>query len=123
MRWGPIPVMGGDNEAVYRGLLGLDDEEWRALQEGGHLSRDYLAPDGTPLYPAPAPAGAAPSDAPTPPRSDAPTPRRPGEPTTGGMHRRRCKTSTVDRWKRRRHGGCRANCRRNAPPAVRNVDS
>lgn len=49
LRWGPIPVLGGDNEAVFRGLLGLDDQEWEALQDDGHVSRDYLSPDGSPL--------------------------------------------------------------------------
>lgn len=49
LRWGPIPVLGGDNEAVYRELLGVNDDEWQALQDDGHISRDYLAPDGSPL--------------------------------------------------------------------------
>ncbi|MGB5758233.1 MAG: CoA transferase, partial [Acidimicrobiales bacterium] len=49
MAWGPIPVLGGDNEAVFRQLLGLSDQEYQELADGGHLSRDYLDPDGNPL--------------------------------------------------------------------------
>jgi crotonobetainyl-CoA:carnitine CoA-transferase CaiB-like acyl-CoA transferase len=49
LAWGPIPLLGGDNEAILRGLLGVSDEEWQALADGGHLSGDYLAPDGSSL--------------------------------------------------------------------------
>ncbi len=49
LAWGDIPLLGQDNEAVYRDLLGLDDEGYAALEADGHLSRDYLGPDGTPL--------------------------------------------------------------------------
>ena len=28
LAWSPIPLLGADNEAVYRGLLGLVDEEY-----------------------------------------------------------------------------------------------
>ncbi|MEM7337570.1 MAG: CoA transferase [Actinomycetota bacterium] len=49
LRWDPLPVMGGHNEAVYRDLLGLSAEEYQALDEEGHLSLDYRGPDGTPL--------------------------------------------------------------------------
>jgi crotonobetainyl-CoA:carnitine CoA-transferase CaiB-like acyl-CoA transferase len=49
LAWGPIPLLGGDNEAIFRGLLALTDDEWQALADGGHLSGDYLAPDGSPL--------------------------------------------------------------------------
>ncbi|MGH1493814.1 MAG: CaiB/BaiF CoA transferase family protein [Acidimicrobiales bacterium] len=46
---GPIPVLGGDNELVFKEWLGLTDQEYDDLAEGGHLSRDYLAPDGSSL--------------------------------------------------------------------------
>jgi crotonobetainyl-CoA:carnitine CoA-transferase CaiB-like acyl-CoA transferase len=49
LRWGAIPMLGADNEAVFRDLVGLTDREWRALQDDGHVSRDYLSPDGSPL--------------------------------------------------------------------------
>ncbi len=49
MAWGPIPMLGGDNEAVFRELLGLTDQEYQELADGGHLSRDYLDPNGNPL--------------------------------------------------------------------------
>ncbi len=49
LRWDRLPVLGGDNEAVFRDLVGLSAEEYEALDADGHLSRDYLAPDGTPL--------------------------------------------------------------------------
>ncbi len=45
-RWGPIPVMGQDNEAVLRDELG--EETYEALVAGGHISGSYLKPDGTP---------------------------------------------------------------------------
>jgi crotonobetainyl-CoA:carnitine CoA-transferase CaiB-like acyl-CoA transferase len=49
LRWDRLPVLGGDNEAVFRDLLGLTVDEYAALDADGHLSLDYLAPDGTPL--------------------------------------------------------------------------
>jgi crotonobetainyl-CoA:carnitine CoA-transferase CaiB-like acyl-CoA transferase len=49
LAWGPLPVLGGDNEAVLRDVVGLNDEEYAALAADGHLSRDYLTPDGTPM--------------------------------------------------------------------------
>ncbi|MGI9597746.1 MAG: CoA transferase, partial [Acidimicrobiales bacterium] len=49
LAWGPIPVLGGDNEAVFKGLLGLSDEDYDDLEAGGHLSLDYLDPEGNPL--------------------------------------------------------------------------
>jgi len=49
LRFGPLPIMGGDNEAVLKGLLGLDEAAYAALDAEGHLSTSYLAPDGTPL--------------------------------------------------------------------------
>ena len=47
MPWRPIGILGDANEYVYRQILGLDDDEWRALHDEGHISRDYLQPDGT----------------------------------------------------------------------------
>ena len=47
MPWRPIGILGDANEYVYRGLLGLDDAEWQALCDEGHITRDYLNPDGT----------------------------------------------------------------------------
>ncbi len=47
--WGPPPLMGGDNEAVFKGVLGLSDDEYAALVADGHLSLDYLAADGSAL--------------------------------------------------------------------------
>lgn len=49
LAWGPIPVLGGDNEAVLKGLLGLSDEEYDDLASDGHLSRDYLDAEGNSL--------------------------------------------------------------------------
>lgn len=47
MPWRPIGILGDANEYVYRELLGLDDAEWQALCDEGHITRDYLHPDGT----------------------------------------------------------------------------
>ena len=47
MPWRPIGILGDANEYVYRDLLGLDDTEWQALCDEGHITRDYLNPDGT----------------------------------------------------------------------------
>ena len=49
LRWGPFNRLGDANEEVFRGIHGLDDAEYRALEADGHISLDYLAPDGTPL--------------------------------------------------------------------------
>jgi crotonobetainyl-CoA:carnitine CoA-transferase CaiB-like acyl-CoA transferase len=48
MRWGPICRLGADNDHVLRHVLGLSDDEYQALDDAGHLSLDYLQPDGTP---------------------------------------------------------------------------
>ena len=47
--WGPLSRLGGDNEYVYREVLGLDDAEWAALDAEGHLNLDYVDADGKPL--------------------------------------------------------------------------
>ncbi len=47
MPWRPIGILGDANEYVYRDLLGLDEAEWQALCDEGHITRDYLNPDGT----------------------------------------------------------------------------
>lgn len=49
LAWGSLPVMGGDNELVFKDWLGLSDEEYADLAEGGHLSRDYLDNEGNSL--------------------------------------------------------------------------
>ncbi len=49
LRWAPLPTMGGDNEAVYRGVYGMSEDDYAALAADGHLSGDYLSPAGTPL--------------------------------------------------------------------------
>ncbi|MFV0526730.1 MAG: CaiB/BaiF CoA transferase family protein [Acidimicrobiales bacterium] len=49
LRWDPLPVLGGDNEAVWREVAGLDDDEMQAMADAGHFSADYLGPDGSPL--------------------------------------------------------------------------
>ncbi len=48
MRWGPIGRLGAENEHVFRQILGFDDDEYARLADNGHLSLDYLKPDGTP---------------------------------------------------------------------------
>ena len=47
MPWRPIGILGDANEYVYRDLLGLDEAEWQALCDEGHITRDYLNPDGS----------------------------------------------------------------------------
>ncbi len=49
LSWGPLPVLGGDNESVLKEIVGLSDDEYAALEADGHLSADYLGPDGNPL--------------------------------------------------------------------------
>ncbi|MEM9654063.1 MAG: CoA transferase [Actinomycetota bacterium] len=46
LRWDPLPVLGGDNEAVLKGIAGLTDAEYDDLKEAGHISLDYLDADG-----------------------------------------------------------------------------
>ena len=47
MPWRTIGILGDANEYVYRQILGLDDAEWQALSDEGHITRDYLNADGT----------------------------------------------------------------------------
>lgn len=49
LRWLPISGMGGDNEFVYRELLGMSDEEYAQIEADGHLANGYLNPDGSPM--------------------------------------------------------------------------
>ena len=48
MRWEPICRLGADNDYVLRTVAGLTDDEYADLDARGHLSLDYLKPDGTP---------------------------------------------------------------------------
>ncbi len=48
LAWGPFSRLGAENDHVYRDILGMDDDEVAALAADGHLSLDYLRPDGTP---------------------------------------------------------------------------
>ena len=48
LRFESLPVLGGDNENIFKDLLGMTDSEYDALVEEGHISFDYLQPDGTP---------------------------------------------------------------------------
>ena len=47
MAWGPICRLGVDNEDILRGIANLTDDEYGVLDAAGHLSLDYLHPDGT----------------------------------------------------------------------------
>ena len=49
MRWESICRLGADNEYVLKELLELSEEEYAALEAAGHLTLDYLQPDGTPF--------------------------------------------------------------------------
>ncbi len=49
LAWGPLSVMGRDNDEIYRGVLGLDDEEMAALEAEGHLADGYRDADGNSL--------------------------------------------------------------------------
>ena len=48
MRFEALPVLGGDNEAIFKGLLGMSDADYELLVDDGHIQFDYLQPDGTP---------------------------------------------------------------------------
>jgi crotonobetainyl-CoA:carnitine CoA-transferase CaiB-like acyl-CoA transferase len=43
------PILGEDNEYVYRTLLGLTEKEYQHLQEVGIVTEDYLGEDGDPV--------------------------------------------------------------------------
>ncbi len=47
MRWEKICALGVDNDYVLKDVCGLSDAEYQALDKAGHLSLDYLQPDGT----------------------------------------------------------------------------
>ena len=49
MRFDHLPVMGGDNEAVFKDLLGYSEDGYARLEADGNLSTWYLGPDGQPL--------------------------------------------------------------------------
>ncbi|MCP5029049.1 MAG: CoA transferase [Actinomycetia bacterium] len=49
LQWGQLNMMGADNDEIYRGLLGLSDDDMAALDAERHLSLDYLDIDGNPL--------------------------------------------------------------------------
>ncbi len=48
MRWEPICRLGDSNDHVFRQVLGMTDDDFQALVDAGHISLDYLQPDGTP---------------------------------------------------------------------------
>ncbi|MFT7599490.1 MAG: crotonobetainyl-CoA:carnitine CoA-transferase CaiB-like acyl-CoA transferase [Acidimicrobiales bacterium] len=48
-QWNPLPVLGGDNEAVFKDLIGMSNDQYAALDADGNLSLDYLGPDGATL--------------------------------------------------------------------------
>ena len=49
LQWGPFNRLGDHNEEVFRGLLGLSEQDYAALAAEGHLSLDYLDAEGVPL--------------------------------------------------------------------------
>ena len=49
LTWGPLNVMGADNDYVYRDVLDLTDDEMAQLEADGHLGDGYRGPDGSPL--------------------------------------------------------------------------
>ncbi len=49
MRWDELPVLGGDNEAILKGLAGLTDDEYADLEAAGHISLDYVDAEGNPF--------------------------------------------------------------------------
>jgi crotonobetainyl-CoA:carnitine CoA-transferase CaiB-like acyl-CoA transferase len=46
LAWERVPPLGVDNEAIFREVLGMSEADLQALANDGHLSRDYLGPDG-----------------------------------------------------------------------------
>lgn len=49
MRWEPLSRLGADNERVWKGLVGVSDDEWAEMVAHRHIATGYLGPDGTPL--------------------------------------------------------------------------
>ena len=49
LAWGPIPVLGGDNEQVFTEVVGLSEAEYAELDAAGHFSADYLDAEGKAL--------------------------------------------------------------------------
>ncbi len=49
MTWGPINMMGRDNDYVYRTVLGKDDGAMATLAAEGHLADGYRDAEGRPL--------------------------------------------------------------------------
>ena len=49
MRYEELPILGGHNEVIFKDLLGMTDDEYGLLVDGGHIQLDYLQPDGTPF--------------------------------------------------------------------------
>ncbi|MEZ5407053.1 MAG: CoA transferase [Acidimicrobiales bacterium] len=47
LAWGPLGRLGADNDYVWRTVVGVSDDEYAAMAAAGHLSCDYLQPDGT----------------------------------------------------------------------------
>lgn len=47
MAYGPLPVLGENNKDIYQNLLGMNEEEYLAMELDGHISEDYLMPDGS----------------------------------------------------------------------------
>ena len=43
------PALGEDNAYVYKGILGVSDEDFERYREERILADDYLGPDGSPL--------------------------------------------------------------------------
>ena len=39
----PSPMLGEHNEMIYRDLLGLTEEEYKRLEDAGHIGMDYPA--------------------------------------------------------------------------------
>ncbi len=40
--WRAAPVVGQDNEYIYRDVLGVDDDEYAALVAAGHIGDTYV---------------------------------------------------------------------------------
>ena len=49
LQWGGLCPFGGGNETVWREVVGLNDDEYRAFEQAGHFTDHFRAPDGTPI--------------------------------------------------------------------------